>query len=131
MHPHEPHCLFPAAYHRASRTGEWNGFLPNRPWGSDWRLSVLRLWSLRFLLPLRLPKRFMSCPGHRSTGSLRAYPVLEKERRAWSCPVLAPWARGGAGREGTRFPLTHTQPLSFSRSSDHLSNSEGSTGRAF
>lgn len=39
--------------------------LPKRPWGSDWRLSVLRFWSLCFLLPLRLPKRFMSSVGDR------------------------------------------------------------------
>lgn len=39
--------------------------LPKRPWGSDWRLSVLRFGSLCFLFPLRLPKRFMSHCGHR------------------------------------------------------------------
>ena len=39
--------------------------LPQRPWGSDCRLPVLRLGSLRFLLPLRLPNRFMGSWGRR------------------------------------------------------------------
>ena len=46
--------------------------LPQRPWGSDCRLPVLRLGSLRFLLPLRLPNRFMGSWGRHGSRARRA-----------------------------------------------------------
>lgn len=57
------------------------GFLPDRPWGSEWRLSRILHRSFLFLLPLKLPKRFMSCNMHSRGGSCCSCPGLEKKKQ--------------------------------------------------
>lgn len=58
------------------------GFLPDRPWGSEWRLSRILHRSFLFLLPLKLPKRFMSCNMHSRGGSCCSCPGWRKKSSA-------------------------------------------------
>ena len=66
--------------------------LPQRPWGSDCRLPVLRLGSLRFLLPLRLPNRFMGSWGRHGSRARRACQDSRGQRQP----------RVAGGQEGRR-----------------------------
>lgn len=56
------------------------GSLPGRPWGSECRLSKILHRSFFFLIPLKLPKRFMSCNMHPCGSSCRSCPGLEKKK---------------------------------------------------
>ena len=76
--------------------------LPQRPWGSDCRLPVLRLGSLRFLLPLRLPNRFMGSWGRRGSWARCACQDLQGT-------VSAP---GGHGPGGVLHGLAGVEPES-------------------
>lgn len=63
------------------------GSLPDRPWGSEWRLSKILHRSFLFLLPLKLPKCLMSCDMHSRGGSCRSCPGLEKKKAVQGAKV--------------------------------------------